>query len=204
MRSTIPMTPAMKHSKTTRTSAALAWAGTIFGWIALLTLPGCGYNTLVRQNEAVDSAWSEVQNQLQRRNDLIPNLVNTVKGFAQQEKDVLIKVTEARSRVAGAGNPAEAMAASNELSSALSRLLVVVEKYPELKSDQNFLRLQDELAGTENRLAVARMRYNEAAQTYNTTAKSFPTNLLGRLFGFGPRPYFEAPESAKAVPEVKF
>jgi LemA protein len=194
----------MKPSKKTTASAALALFGTIFGWIALLTLPGCGYNTLVRQNEAVDSAWSEIQNQLQRRNDLIPNLVNTVKGFAQQEKDVLIKVTEARSRVAGAGNPTEAMAASNELSSALSRLLVVVEKYPELKSDQNFLRLQDELAGTENRLAVARMRYNEAAQTYNTTAKSFPTNLLGRLFGFGPRPYFEAPESAKAVPEVKF
>jgi LemA protein len=171
---------------------------------AAMFLPGCGYNALVRQNEGVDAAWSEVQNQLQRRNDLIPNLVNTVKGFAEQEKEVLVKVTEARSRVAGAGNPSEAMAASNELSSALSRLLVVVERYPELKSDQNFLRLQDELAGTENRLAVARMRYNEAAQAYNTTLKSFPTNLVARMFGFTARPYFEAPESAKTVPEVKF
>ena len=176
----------------------------LVGLFALTTLPGCGYNVLVKQGEAVDAAWSEVQNQLQRRNDLIPNLVNTVKGFAKQEQDVLVKVTEARSRVAGANNPSEAMAASNELSSALSRLLVVVEKYPELKSDQNFLRLQDELAGTENRLAVARMRYNEAAQAYNTTAKSFPTNLMAKIFGFAPKPYFEAPESAKAVPEVKF
>ena len=175
-----------------------------FAATGLFSLPGCGYNTLVRQNEAVDAAWSEVQNQLQRRNDLIPNLVNTVKGFAQQEKDVLIKVTEARSRVAGANNPSEAMAASNELTSALSRLLVVVEKYPELKSDQNFLRLQDELAGTENRLAVARMRYNETAQAYNTTARSFPMNLMAKIFGFETRPYFEAPESAKGVPEVKF
>ena len=172
--------------------------------IALSLLPGCGYNALVRQNESVDAAWSEVQNQLQRRNDLIPNLVNTVKGFAQQEKDVLIKVTEARGRVAGAATPEQAMNASNELSGALSRLLVVVEKYPELKSDQNFMHLQDELAGTENRLAVARMRYNEAAQAYNTTLKSFPTNLLGRMFGFSARTYFEAPESARAVPEVKF
>jgi len=171
---------------------------------SMLTLPGCGYNTLVKQNEAVDAAWSEVQNQLQRRNDLIPNLVNTVKGFAQQEKDVLIKVTEARSRVAGAGTPQEAMQASNELSGALSRLLVVVEQYPQLKSDQNFLRLQDELAGTENRLSVARMRYNEQVQGYNAQVKSFPTNLMAKMFGFDARPYFEAPESARAVPEVKF
>ena len=169
-----------------------------------LMLPGCGYNTLVKQGEAVDAAWSEVQNQLQRRNDLIPNLVNTVKGFAQQEKDVLIKVTEARSRVAGAGTPEETIEASNELSGALSRLLVVVEQYPQLKSDQNFLRLQDELAGTENRLTVARMRYNESVQGYNAQVKSFPTNLMAKMFGFDARPYFEAPESARAVPEVKF
>ncbi|HYC54944.1 MAG TPA: LemA family protein [Candidatus Binatia bacterium] len=171
---------------------------------SVLTLPGCGYNTLVKQNEAVDGAWSEVQNQLQRRNDLIPNLVNTVKGFAQQEKDVLIKVTEARSRVAGAGTPEETMKASNELSGALSRLLVLVEQYPQLKSDQNFLRLQDELAGTENRLSVARMRYNEQVQAYNSQVKSFPTVLVAKMTGFGPRPYFEAPESAQAVPQVKF
>ncbi|HEY2772552.1 MAG TPA: LemA family protein [Candidatus Binatia bacterium] len=169
-----------------------------------LALPGCGYNSLVQTSEAVDSAWGEIQNQLQRRNDLIPNLVATVKGFAQQEKEVLTKVTDARSRVAGAGTPTETMAASNELTGALSRLLVVAENYPQLKSDQNFLHLQDELAGTENRLAVARMRYNEAVQAYDTTLKSFPTNLVAKMTGFGSKPYFEAPESAKAVPEVKF
>ena len=171
--------------------------------VALLA-SGCGYNTLVSQGEAVDGAWGEVQNQLQRRNDLIPNLVETVKGFAKQEQDVLVKVTEARSRVAGAGTPKDTIEASNDLSNALSRLLVVVEKYPELKSDQNFLKLQDELAGTENRLAVARKRYNETIQSYNTTAKRFPTNLVAMLFGFDAKPYFDAPASAEAVPQVKF
>jgi LemA protein len=172
--------------------------------LAALLASGCGYNTLVSQNEAVDGAWSEVQNQLQRRNDLIPNLVETVKGFAKQEQAVLIGVTEARAKVGGAATPEQAMNASNELSNALARLLVVVERYPELKSDQNFLRLQDELAGTENRLAVARKRYNDVVQTYQTTSKRFPTNLVAMLFGFEPRPYFEAPEAARAAPQVKF
>jgi LemA protein len=171
--------------------------------VALLA-SGCGYNTLVSEGEAVDGAWGEVQNQLQRRNDLVPNLVETVKGFAKQEQEVFVRVTEARSRVAGAATPADAIEASNELSNALSRLLVVVERYPELKSDQNFLRLQDELAGTENRLAVARKRYNDTVQSYNTTAKRFPTNLVAMLFNFEARPYFEAPESATAAPQVKF
>jgi LemA protein len=171
--------------------------------VALLA-SGCGYNTLVSQGEAVDGAWGEVQNQLQRRNDLIPNLVETVKGFAKQEQEVLTRVTEARSRVAGAGTPKDAIEASNDLSNALSRLLVVVEKYPELKSDQNFLRLQDELAGTENRLAVARKRYNDTIQAYNTTAKRFPTNLVAMLFGFDAKPYFDAPASAEAAPQVTF
>ena len=170
----------------------------------VLALQGCGYNTLVSQKERVDSAWSEIENQLQRRNDLIPNLVETVKGFAAQEKDVLIGVTKARSHVAEAGTPEEKMQASNELTGALSRLLVVVEKYPELKSNQNFMHLQDELAGTENRIAVARMRYNEEVRGYNTTAKQFPTNLIARMFGFGEKPYFNAPEEAKAVPKVQF
>jgi LemA protein len=177
------------------------------GWIALVVLvatSGCGYNTLVAQNEAVDAAWSEVDNQLQRRNDLVPNLVETVKGYAKQEQDVLVRVTEARSRVAGAGTPVDKIAASNELSGALARLLVVAERYPDLKSNQNFLRLQDELAGTENRLAVARMRYNEAVRTYNTASKRFPTLLVAKLFGFGERPYFEAPAEAKQVPKVQF
>lgn len=171
---------------------------------ALLPLGGCGYNTLVSEQESVDAAWSEVENQLQRRNDLIPNLVSTVKGFAAQEKDVLVQVTEARSRVAGAGTPRETIDASNQLSSALSRLLVVVERYPELKSNQNFIRLQDELAGTENRLAVARKRYNDAVRAFNTTAKQFPTTLIARIFGFDARDYFEAPEEARAAPKVEF
>lgn len=165
---------------------------------------GCGYNTLVTQNEAVDQAWSEIQNQLQRRNDLIPNLVETVKGYAKQEQTVLVQVTEARSRVAGATTPQETMEASNQLSGALSRLLVVMERYPELKSNQNFLKLQDELAGTENRLAVARMRYNEAVKAYNTTMKRIPTVFFAKLFGFESRPYFEAPKEAQALPKVQF
>ena len=174
------------------------------GLLVLLTFTGCGYNTLVAEREAADAAWSEVDNQLQRRNDLVPNLVETVKGYAKQEQDVLVKVTEARSRVAGAGTPAEKIQASNELSGALSRLLVVAEKYPDLKSNQNFLRLQDELAGTENRLAVARMRYNEAVRTYNTTSKRFPTMIAAKMFGFAEKPYFEAPAEAKQVPKVQF
>ena len=172
--------------------------------LALSVLPGCGYNQLVAQNEVVDAAWGEVENQLQRRNDLIPNLVNTVKGFAAHEKQVLTEVTEARSRVAGAGSPEASIEASNQLSGALSRLLVVVERYPELKSDQNFLKLQDELAGTENRLTVARMRYNEAVRGFNTTVKKFPTNLMAKLFGFTARAYFEAPDSATEAPKVEF
>jgi LemA protein len=173
------------------------------GAIALFA-SGCGYNTLVSEQEAVDGAWSEVENQLQRRNDLVPNLVATVKGFAAQEKDVLTQVTEARSRVAGGGSRGEQIEASNELTSALSRLLVVVERYPELKSDQSFLRLQDELAGTENRLSVARKRYNDAVRTYNTTRRTFPTNLVAGLFSFDEENYFDAPESAQQVPTVAF
>jgi LemA protein len=188
------------HATTTRTRRLARTA------LALLALAasGCGYNRLVAQSEAVDAGWSEIQNQLQRRNDLIPNLVNTVKGFAAQEQNVLVRVTEARSRVAGAGTPAETMAASNELSGALARLLVVVEKYPELKSDRNFIQLQDELAGTENRLAVARKRYNDAVREYNTSAKQFPTLIIARVLGFEEKAYFEAPEAAREAPTVEF
>jgi LemA protein len=176
-------------------------------WIAVLAtlvVSGCGYNALVSDNEAVENSWGEVQVQLQRRNDLIPNLVETVKGFARQEQEVLVRVTEARSRVAGARTHEETIAASNQLSSALSRLLVVVERYPELKSNENFLRLQDELAGTENRLAVSRMRYNEAVQRYNTRVKRLPTVIVAKITGFNPRPYFEAPPEATGAPKVEF
>ena len=162
------------------------------------------YNQFVTLDEGVKSSWAQVENQLQRRLDLIPNLVETVKGYAKQEKDVFIEVTNARSKVGGAGTIPDKIQANNELTSALSRLLVVVENYPELKSNQNFLKLQDELAGTENRIAVERRRYNEAVQAYNVKIRSFPANLLAGIFGFGPAAFFEAPAAARTAPQVKF
>ena len=162
------------------------------------------YNRFVTLDEGVKSAWAQVENQLQRRYDLIPNLVETVKGYAKQEKDVLVEVTNARARVGGAATVPDKINANNELTGALSRLLVVVEKYPDLKSNQNFLRLQDELAGTENRIAVERKRYNDAVQGYNVAIRSFPANLLAGMFGFGKATFFEAPAAAKAAPQVKF
>ena len=162
------------------------------------------YNQFVTLDEAVKSSWAQVENQLQRRFDLIPNLVDTVKGYAKQEKDVLVEVTNARARVGGATTVPDKINANNELSGALSRLLVVVEKYPDLKSNQNFLRLQDELAGTENRIAVERRRYNEAVQTYNVAIRSFPANLLAGMYGFTKAAFFEAPAAAKTAPQVKF
>ncbi len=162
------------------------------------------YNSLVMQEEAVSGAWAEVENNLQRRYDLIPNLVNTVKGYAEQEKSVFLGVTEARASVGGATSRQERMEAENELSGALSRLLLVVENYPQLKSDANFRALQDELAGTENRLAVARMRYNEAVKAFNVTVRQFPQNLVANMFGFEKKEFFEAPDAAQEAPEVSF
>jgi LemA protein len=162
------------------------------------------YNKFVRLDQSVKSAWAQVENQLQRRYDLIPNLVETVKGYAKQEKDVMIEVTNARAKVGGAATVPDKIAANNELSGALSRLLLVVEKYPDLKSNQNFLHLQDELAGTENRIAVERMRYNEAVKIYNQTIKSFPANLIAGMFGFKEAAFFDAPREAKTVPKVQF
>ena len=162
------------------------------------------YNKFVGLDQTVKSSWAQVENQLQRRFDLIPNLVETVKGYAKQEKDVMVQVTEARAKVGGAGNVPDKISANNELSGALSRLMVVVEKYPDLKSNQNFMRLQDELAGTENRIAVERMRYNEAVKIYNQAIKSFPANLLAGMFGFKDATFFEAPKEAKEAVKVKF
>jgi LemA protein len=162
------------------------------------------YNRLVALDEGVKTAWSQVENQLQRRMDLIPNYVETVKGYAKHEREVLTEVTKARAKVAGAGSIEGKIAANNELSSALARLLVVVERYPDLKANQNFIRLQDELAGTENRIAVERRRYNEAVRVYNTKIRSFPTNIMAGMFGFGRADLFQAPEAAKAPPKVKF
>ena len=164
------------------------------------------YNKFVGLDQAVKTSWAQVENQLQRRFDLIPNLVETVKGYAKQEKDVMVEVTNARAKVGGTANApiSDKIAANNELSGALSRLMVVVEKYPDLKSNQNFMHLQDELAGTENRIAVERMRYNEAVKIYNQAIKSFPANLLAGMFGFKPATFFEAPKEAKEAPKVKF
>jgi len=162
------------------------------------------YNSFVTLDEGVKASWAQVENQLQRRYDLIPNLVETVKGFARQEKEVFIGVTEARAKVGGAKNIPDKIAANNQLTGALSRLLVTVERYPDIKSNQNFIRLQDELAGTENRIAVERRRYNETVRTYNVRIRTFPANIMAGMFGFTKAEFFEVPESAKAVPKVKF
>jgi len=162
------------------------------------------YNSLVTMDEGVKGAWAQVENQLQRRYDLIPNYVETVKGYAAHEKDVFVKVTEARSRVAGATNIGDKIGANNQLSSALARLLVVVERYPQLKANTNFIRLQDELAGTENRIAVERRRYNEAVKEFNIKVRRFPTNLLAGMFGFEKAAFFEVPKERQEAPKVKF
>jgi LemA protein len=162
------------------------------------------YNNLVTMDEGVKAAWAQVENQLQRRYDLIPNYVETVKGYAAHEKEVLLKVTEARAKVGGAGTINEKIGANNELSSALSRLLLVVERYPDLKANTNFIRLQDELAGTENRIAVERRRFNETVRVYNTEIRSFPTNIIAGMFGFEKAAFFEVPEERQEAPKVKF
>ncbi|MEO8070893.1 MAG: LemA family protein [Acidobacteriota bacterium] len=172
--------------------------------VAVWVTSGCSYNKFTTQEEAIKAQWGQVENQLQRRNDLIPNLVETVKGYAQQERDVFQAVADARAKMAGATTPADKIAAANAESSALSRLLVVVEAYPQLKSNETFARLMDELAGTENRLSTERMRYNERIQEYNTNRRSFPSNLTAKMFGFKEYPYFDAPPSAEVAPKVNF
>jgi len=189
-------------------------------WIALsllaLLLSGCGYNTLQTADEQIKSAWSEVLNQYQRRADLVPNLVETVKAFAAQEREVFTRVTEARARVGSiqatpelVDNPeafAKFQAAQGELAGALSRLLVVAENYPQLKSDANFRDLQAQLEGTENRIAVARNRYIKAVQDYNVTVRSFPSNLTATVFGFKTKPNFtvENEREIGKAPKVDF
>jgi LemA protein len=168
------------------------------------TLSGCSYNKFTTQEEAIKAAWAEVENQLQRRNDLIPNLVETVKGYAAHEEGIYKEIADARSQLLAAKSPEETIAAANKQSSALGRLLAVVENYPNLKANEQFNRLMDELSGTENRLAVARMRYNERIQEYNAATRRFPGNVTAKMFGFKQYPYFEAPPSATAVPKVDF
>jgi LemA protein len=162
-------------------------------------------NTLVTKNEAVKAAWSQVDIVLQRRADLIPNLVETVKGYAGQEQKVFGDIAAARSRLLSAGTPTDKIAANQQLDGAIGRLLVIVENYPQLKSNENFLRLQDELAGTENRIAVERKRYNDTLQDYNTYVQKFPNNIFAGWAGFKPNEaYFAAPEESRQVPKVNF
>jgi LemA protein len=169
-----------------------------------VALSGCSYNKFTTQEEAIQAQWAQVQNQLQRRNDLIPNLVETVKGYAAHEAGIFKDIADARSRLLAAKSPEETIQAANAQTSALGRLLAVVENYPTLKADAQFNRLTDELSMTENRIAVERMRYNERVQEYNTQRRRFPSNVTAKMFGFKEHPYFEVPPEAKQVPKVNF
>ncbi len=192
-----------------------AWSYTFLA-AALMLLSGCGYNTLQTKDEGVKAAWSEVVNQYQRRADLIPNLVNTVKGYAAQEQRVLVEVTEARAKVGSMQVTPEVLnnpelfqkyqAAQNQLSGALKSLFAVTENYPQLKSDQNFRDLQAQLEGTENRITVARNRYIQAVQDYNVTVRQFPVNLTAKMFGFPVKPNFtvENEQAISSAPAVSF
>lgn len=170
--------------------------------IALMVISG--YNSLVSKEESVDTAYSNVSVMLERRTDLIPNLVNTVKGYMEHETEVIENVTTARENLLGAKNIDEQMEANDQLTASLDALMVVVENYPDLKASENFIQLSDELAGTENRISTARKDYNDEVKSYNTAIKKFPTNILASMFGFEQKEYFEAKESATEVPEVEF
>lgn len=186
----------------------------LFLFITSLNFYGCGYNKLVTMEEGVNSAWSQVENQYQRRADLIPNLVSTVQGAADFEKSVLTEVTDARSRVGQTKLSADDLSdpekfqafqkAQDQLSSALSRLLVVSENYPQLKSNESFLQLQSQLEGTENRISVERRRFNETVQAYNTEVRSFPTLISAKIFGFKEKEYFKSVAGSEKAPDVNF
>ena len=185
----------------------------LFVAICAMTLSSCGYNTMVEKEEAVNTAWSNVENQYQRRADLIPNLVNTVKGYAAHESETLASVVEARAKatqitVSADQLTPEALAryqqAQGEIGSALGRLMRITENYPELKANQNFQELQAQLEGTENRISVERRNFNQATQDYNTYIRKFPQNLIAGMFGFEKKPYFEAEEGNNVAPAVEF
>lgn len=183
-----------------------------FGWLigilvvvvllAIMIIPS--YNGLVNKEEDVNQAYAQIENQLQRRLDLIPNLVNTVKGYASQEKDVIQSISDARANLAGAATPADQATANDQLTNALNRLLVVVENYPDLKSNTTFQQLMDELAGTENRISVARKDYNDTVSGYNRSVKRFPGSIIAGVFGFDEIEYFKASEGAEQAPTVDF
>lgn len=176
--------------------------------LALLLMSGLyymnTYNSLVLLDESVEAQWAQVENQMQRRYDLLPNLVNTVKGYAAHEKQIFENIAESRSKLAGARTPADKMAASQGLEGALSRLLVVVERYPNLKANQNFARLMDELAGTENRMSQERRRYNEIVKQFNITIRSFPKSMIATRLGFEKKDLFQVETAAREVPKVDF
>lgn len=175
--------------------------------LLLMMVGGClmgNYNRLVSGKEAVDQRWAQVNNQLQRRNDLIANLAETVKGTATQEQAVFVAIADARARMAGARTPEQGIEAGRAMDSALGRLFVVVENYPQLKSNEAFVQLMDELAGTENRLATERMRYNQEVQGFNVLVKRFPTNLYAAMFNYKEATYYQVAEGAKAVPKLDF
>ena len=175
--------------------------------LLLLMVGGClvgNYNTLVSSKEAVDQRWAQVDNQLQRRNDLIGSLVETVKGTAIQEQTVFGEIADARAKMAGAKTTEQSIAAGQAMDTAIGRLLVVVENYPQLKSNEAFTQLMDELAGTENRLATERQRYNQEVQGFNVMVKRFPTSLYAAAFGFKEAPYYQIPETARETPKVDF
>jgi LemA protein len=178
----------------------------VVGAIALIVIFSAvgSYNRLVTSETAVDNKAAQIDTQLQRREDVIPNLVNTVKGYAAHEKEVFQAIADARSRLAGAGTTEEKSAANGELETALSRLLVVVENYPNLKADAQFTRLMDELSGSENRIAVARQDYNNSVTSYNTKIRKFPASIYASVFGFEKKDFFKATEGAETVPEVQF
>ena len=169
-----------------------------------LSLSGCSYNRFSTEEEAINAQWAEVQNQLQRRNDLIPNLVATVQGYAAHESGVFKEIADARSRLLAAKSPEETIQAANQQTSALGRLLAISENYPQLKANEQFNMLMDNLAGTESRISTARMRYNEKVQEYNTSRRQFPANITAKMFGFKDYPFFEAPPAAQQVPKVDF
>ncbi len=181
----------------------------VLGVIAVLVIAVGGwvvsnYNALVTKKTAVEQSFAEVDNLLLRRNDLIPNLVETVKGIAAQEQAVFGQIAEARSQMAGATSTEQKIAAGNAMDSAIGRLLVVIENYPQLRSQENFLRLQDELAGTENRLSVSRTRYNEVVGEFNVMVRRFPTNLFAGMFGYNPEPFYQVSAEQRQVPSVQF
>jgi LemA protein len=172
--------------------------------LASLPLAGCSYNRFVGQEEAIKGQWAQVENQLKRRNDLIPNLVETVKGYATHEESVYKDIADSRSKLLAAKSPEETIQAANQQTTALGRLLAISENYPQLRANEQFNRLMDELSGTENRIAVERMRYNERVQEYDTARRQFPANLTAKVFGFKEYPYFQAPPAEEQAPKVNF